>query len=185
MSGLPSQLRIPLLGFILLVSTACPSTGPPSKLSGDTLTFALPDIEGEIVRSSDARFSGRVVLVDVWGTWCDPCQRSVPFFVELQERYRDDGLEIVGIAFESPASVEARRNLLRKAVESHSINYTILDGGTTSEVQIKLPDIASFEGFPALFLIDFTGRVVYTKTGFFPRQRDAIERQVRRALGLG
>lgn len=164
---------------------ACFSTGPPPEVAGDVLTFALPDLDGEIVRFSDSRFTDRVVLVDVWGTWCDPCQRSVPFFVELQERYRDEGLEVVGIAFENTSGMKERRNLLRKAIERYGINYTVLDGGTTGEVQAKLPDITRFHGFPSLFLLDRYGRVVYTKTGFFPRQRDSIERQVRRELSVG
>jgi len=91
--------------------------------------FSLPDVDGTIVRSSDARFKGKVPFVTLWGTWCPPCRSEIPTRADLRDRYRADGLVVVGIAFERDTLAVSRRSRLRRFSEEHKMNYLVLDGG--------------------------------------------------------
>ena len=75
-----------LLAFVAITSLACvvaPQAKEP-QVEGDRLVFELPDLDGKIVRSSDARFEGKVLFATLWGTWCPPCQSEIPTFNDLQ-----------------------------------------------------------------------------------------------------
>jgi thiol-disulfide isomerase/thioredoxin len=69
--------------------------------------FGLPDLEGKTVAARD--FRGKVLIVDFWGTWCPPCRREIPLFIELQKAHQAEGLQVVGINYEQvpPEQVKA------------------------------------------------------------------------------
>jgi len=60
--------------------------------------FSLPDLTGKTLKLSDYR--GKVVLLDFWATWCDPCREEIPHFVELQNKLGDQGFEIIGVSMD-------------------------------------------------------------------------------------
>jgi len=60
--------------------------------------FSLPDLTGRKLDLSSYR--GKVVLLDFWATWCDPCRDEIPHFVELQNRYGGQGLQIIGVSMD-------------------------------------------------------------------------------------
>jgi len=154
------------------------------RVKGDRLVFALPDLEGNIVTSSDDRFEGKVVFVTIWGTWCAPCQTEVPTFVDLQERYREKGLLVVAIAFERDSLVEARRQRLRAFSQKHEINYLVLNGGATWDFSSALPMVVDVKGLPIEVMIDRSGAVVKSRNGYGYKKRWArdLERDLRRLL---
>ncbi len=73
----------------------------------DEATFQLTDLDGQPIRLADLR--GKVVWLNFWASWCPPCQHETPVLRELSERYRDRGLEIVGISVQetTPADIAA------------------------------------------------------------------------------
>ena len=62
---------------------------------GDAPDFTLPDLEGNSLTLSD--FKGKVIILNFWATWCSPCRKEIPDFIELYENYKDEGLLIIGV----------------------------------------------------------------------------------------
>ena len=111
--------------------------------------FSLPQLSGQQLHLSDYR--GSVVLLDFWATWCDPCREEIPHFVELQNRYRDQGLQIVGV------SMDDRPEPVRDFYRQFKMNYPVVMGNaSTGELY------GGVLGLPIAFLIGRDGRI-YSK----------------------
>ena len=124
--------RIRALAITALVASIVALTAAHAKepfVEGDELSFRLHDLAGRDVTSSDERFHGKVVFVDIFGTWCTPCLSTIPTLRKLHADYSGDGLVIVAIAFEHGDDADERRGYLRWFVESNGISYLVLDGG--------------------------------------------------------
>lgn len=115
--------------------------------------FTLPDLEGKPV--SLAEFDGKVLIVDFWGTWCQPCVMEIPHFIALQEKYADQGLAIVGINYEGPGiPIEEAQQRIASFNAANGVNYTCLIGDDKTQSQIP-----AFEGYPTTLFLDRNGVV--------------------------
>ena len=132
--------------------------------------FTLPDLDGKPV--SLASFQGKVVIVDVWGTWCPPCRAEVPHFVELQKTYGKQGLQIVGINYERSADPIPG---IKSFAKEHGINYPLVIGNEAT--QNKIP---KFQAFPTTLFIDRKGEVRLMAVG--ARPQSYLEAVVKRLL---
>lgn len=157
--------RLKVVALALAVVATLPASGKQPIVEGGFLEFELPDLAGERVASTDSRFAGKVVLVDLWATWCPPCLSEIPTLVEVQEQYGDRGFVIVAIAFEAEEG-EERRTRLREFATRHGINYLILDGGPPERFEAALPTVKNVHGFPVEILVDRTGRVRSARNGY-------------------
>jgi len=171
------------LAFIVAVVLGSPALagGKEPYVEGDALTFSFLDLEGRTVRSSDPEFRGKVLLIDLWATWCTPCLGEIPAFIDLQEQLGDRGLVIVAIAFESEdEDEESRRERLRAFVEHHGINYIVLDGRAPQDSSEALPGLKNVQGFPVEILIDRNGAPVDVRNGYRYTKRWArkLEREL-------
>lgn len=175
--------RMTIVLCMLMGAVSAEEKAPP-QIEGDTIAFTLSDFDGKTVSSSDKRFEGKVLLVDLWATWCPPCRLAVPFMTDLDSRYRDKGLEIVGIAFEEGETLEDRGKSAKKFADDKKIRYTLLDGGGSTEdrIHVAVPAITKPEDIPTMVLIGRDGKIKYAHTGFVPADKDAIEGQVKAAL---
>lgn len=116
--------------------------------------LSFPNTEGEVVTLS--KFQGKVVLVNLWATWCPPCVKEMPSMQRLKEKIGDKDFEIVAInAGEEQASVDAF--LLQMEPE---LTFTIL----LDEVSSLLSDL-SVRGLPMSFLVDREGNIVESILG--------------------
>ena len=114
--------------------------------------FELTDTEAKPIAKAD--FAGKVLIVDVWGTWCPPCRAEIPHFVKLQKTYNEEGLVIVGLNQENAADDEAAVKIVQDFREKNEMNYRCaLIGDDT------LQQIPGFGGFPTTMFIDRTGKV--------------------------
>ena len=136
------------------------------EVNGDVPEFNLPDLQGNIVTNVDSTFIDKVVFITIWGTWCPPCRSEIPTFIDLQKKYKDDGLIILAIAFEKNEDSLGRKEYLQSFVDEQKINYLVLDGGDTSEFSQALPQIEDVDGLPIEIVIGRTGKVVETRNGF-------------------
>ncbi|MBI3450844.1 MAG: TlpA family protein disulfide reductase [Acidobacteria bacterium] len=132
------------------------------------LSFAFPDLDGKRVSLADARFKGKVVLVDVFGSWCPNCNDQAPVLEELYARYHARGLEIVGLAYEMTGEAARDAVFVRKYAERHHVSYPLLLAGTSdkAEASATLPDLSGVLAFPTLVFVGREGEVKAIHTGF-------------------
>ncbi len=155
------------IGVALVLAAFSPAEAAKQPwVEGGKIEFRLPSLEGQLVDSSDARFAGKVVLVDLWATWCPPCISEIPTLVDLQRRFGERGLIIVAIAFEAEEGPDLRREHLLEFIADQGINYLVLDGGPPEDFESALPSVRDVRGFPVEILVDRTGRVTQARNGY-------------------
>jgi len=108
--------------------------------------FTLPLIDGGQLHLSSYR--GKVVLLDFWATWCAPCREETPHFVELQQRYGGQGLQIIGV------SMDDGTEPVRAFYQQFHMNYPVVMG--TADVGAAYGGVL---GLPIAFLIDREGHI--------------------------
>ena len=130
--------------------------------------FAFPDLDGNVVTLEDPRFQGKVVLVNIFGSWCPNCNDKAPLLADWYRRYRDQGFEIVGIAYEHMGDPERDREMVRRFAERHDVEYPLLLGGVSDkgEASATLPDLSRVVAFPTTVFIRRDGTVHSIHSGF-------------------
>ncbi|HWR35776.1 MAG TPA: TlpA disulfide reductase family protein [Clostridia bacterium] len=130
--------------------------------------FELKDLNGNTVKLS--QFRGKAILLNFWATWCTPCKTEMPWFVDLQERYGGDGLQVIGVAMD-----DAGLDTISKFAKDMNLNYTVLLG---KESISELYGGVNF--LPTTFYIDRNGKIVDRVFGIVNRKE--IEDNVKKAL---
>lgn len=115
--------------------------------------FALKDSNGKTVHLSD--YKGKAVVLDFWATWCGPCKIEIPWFIQFERKYKDRGLEVLGVA-----SGDEGWDVVKPFTEQMKINYRVLLGNdTTADLY------GGIEALPTTFLIDRTGKIAAVHVG--------------------
>jgi thiol-disulfide isomerase/thioredoxin len=133
-------------------------------------SFKLPDLDGNEVALTD--YVGKVVVLDLWATWCPPCRQEIPFLIELYEEHKDEGLVVVGVGLDDGGA-----GVLRPFVEQNGITYPILVGNRDVGQRYKL------QGIPTTFILDRDGRIAAKHLGFRPTDAEVMREEVARLLG--
>ena len=147
-----------------------PEPDDPLKHTGvkdpsEPFHFSFPDLAGRVVSENDSRFRGKVVLVNITGSWCPNCHDEAPFLVELYRKYRSQGLEIVALSFEEAEQLKDPARL-RAFIKKYGIEYTVLVGGDPGEAKEKLNQAVNWDAWPTTFFLGRDGRVRSVHTGF-------------------
>jgi thiol-disulfide isomerase/thioredoxin len=131
--------------------------------------FAFPDLEGRLVTDKDPRFEGKVVVVDVFGTWCPTCHDAAPELVKLYRKYRSRGLEIVGLAYEVSGDTAVDRRQVHRYREKFGIEFPLLLAGIndTEAAAATLPQLRGFTSFPTTIFLGRDGKVRRIHAGFY------------------
>jgi peroxiredoxin len=126
-----------------------PATGPARPL------FQLPDVNG--VERDIREWDGKVLVINFWATWCPPCLREIPEFIELQKTFGPRGLQFIGVALDQPDKVKT-------FIEEHGINYPILVSEEKGTVVTK--EYGNDLGvLPYTAFIDRQGQLLHTHAG--------------------
>jgi thiol-disulfide isomerase/thioredoxin len=140
-------------------------TLPPSVLQAE-----LKSANGNPIKLSD--YSGKVLVVNLWATWCGPCRSEIPELVKLHQEFQSQGLEIVGLSTENPdSSVQA----VREFVKAFNMGYPV--GWASQDVASTL--MRGNGNIPQSFLIARDGRIVKRFIGF---SHDSTPLQLRKAI---
>jgi len=140
-------------------------TGPGAKSAP---SFTLQDLNGKTVSLSD--FKGKVVVLDFWATWCPPCVKEIPHFIELHEQYKDKGFAIVGISVDRGGI-----SVVKSFVQKYRVNYPILmTDGQVDKAYGGIPSI------PTTFVIDSAGNIRQKYVGY--REKAVFEADIKALL---
>jgi len=150
------------------------STGPrpaitapvkPDKERHQAPDFALKDVNGQTVRLSDYR--GKVVLLDFWATWCDPCRIEIPWFMDLERRNKDKGFAVLGVSMDDEGW-----EVVKPFLSQLGVNYRVVIGNDeTSQLY------GGVDALPTTFLIDRGGKIAAVHVGLANRREfeDGVE----------
>ena len=130
--------------------------------------FSLQALNGTPLRLSE--YKGKVVLVNFWATWCDPCRREIPRFVDLQKKYAHRGFQVVGISLDDDTKA------VPPFYQEFKMNYPVAIGDE------KLAEsFGNVLGLPVNFLIDRDGRIAARHLGEarFPELENEIRALLR------
>jgi thiol-disulfide isomerase/thioredoxin len=177
-------------------STGAPHLRSPTEItSGDTtepLRYAFPDLQGRIVRNDHARLKGKVVLLDIFGSWCPTCHQATPELMRLYRRYHPRGLEVVGLAFEATGDTAVDARQVRRYRDKFGIPFLLLLAGTndTESLAAALPQLRNLSAFPTAVFLGRDGRVRRVHAGFHglaagpqhARRVREFEREIERLL---
>jgi thiol-disulfide isomerase/thioredoxin len=134
------------------------SLAPAHRVRAATMThplapdFTLTDINGAKLSLSD--YKGRVVLLDFWASWCGPCRIEIPWFVEMQERYRDQGFAVLGVAMQDT------QDSVGNFYQQFHLNYPVAMGNAQLAALY-----GGIYGLPTSFVIGRDGRIYAQHSG--------------------
>jgi len=140
-----------------------------ARLEPAVLDREEDDVDGKDV--SLGAYRGKVILLDFWATWCEPCKVEIPGFIELYSTYGAQGLQVLGFAVDDPIPA------LKAYANELGMNYPVLVGLGRNDV---LDAFGPMVGLPTTFIIGRDGKICSRHTGFTPKDR--FERQIRGLL---
>jgi peroxiredoxin len=130
--------------------------------------FALTDADGRTIQLS--AFRGRVVVLNFWATWCNPCRVEIPWFTDFQRRYQNRGFCVIGVSLD-----EDGWSAVRPFISRHGVNYPIVLGGDRVTQAYE-----GLESLPTTLIIDRNGRVAATHVGLV--SKDVYEKNIETVL---
>ena len=122
--------------------------------------FDLKDIEGKQI--SKKNYLGKVLVVDFWGTWCPPCRKGLPHYIELQKKYAKEGLQVIGLNSERGFNQEQNLATVKQAVKNFGINYPC--ALATNDILTSV----NVQAFPTTLFIGRDGTVRKMVRGYHP-----------------
>jgi thiol-disulfide isomerase/thioredoxin len=142
-----------------------PAAHTSMKDPNEPFKFAFPNLKGEIKSNTDPEFKGKVLLVNIAGSWCPNCHDETPFLVNLYKKYRSKGLEVVQFSFEEDEQQPGLARL-KGFNENYGIEWTVLVPGNPDQLNEKVPQANNLNAFPTSFFIGRDGRVRAVHAGF-------------------
>lgn len=157
----PFAVATLLAGSLLTASAALKVGDPFPDLNGFKLEGKLPDA-----------LQGKVVIVDFWASWCGPCKESFPVMNELQKKYAGRGLVILAVNEDEEGAD------MKEFLKANAAIFTVV-----RDAKQKLVAEAGIQTMPSSFVLDDTGKVRFTHTGFHgEKTRKEYEQQIESLL---
>ena len=144
---------------MLVVLAAFVSSAVIANLSAKTKApnFTIPKLDGKLFALKDCfKQPGKVVMLDIWATWCPPCRAEIPYIIKLQKKYGSKRVLIVGVA------IDEDKADVKSFVKQQKVNYTICHDPKGNKIG-KSYDVQSI---PATYIIDKKGVIRYVHGGF-------------------
>ncbi|MEO8200464.1 MAG: TlpA disulfide reductase family protein [Gemmatimonadota bacterium] len=157
---------------------------PPTELTtadtSEVFHFTFADPDGKIWTERDALFQGKVVLVDIFGSWCPTCHDAAPVLAALYDKYHSRGLEIVGLAYEVSGDPVVDSKQIRLYRQKFKIQFPLLLAGIndTEAAAATLPQLRGFVSFPTSIFLGRNGKIRLIHAGFYGPAMEVAHRRL-------
>jgi len=158
------------LGWLSRDHFSAPESGEAAPL------FVARDLNGDTVRLQD--YAGRVILLNVWATWCPPCRKEMPSLERLHEQLGKRGLSVLAVSVDESAQPEGTRAMVQRFVEQYGLRFPVL-----LDPAGHVEDLYGVDALPTTFLIDRDGRIRKTVVGGTEWDQPPYSDLVRNLLG--
>jgi peroxiredoxin len=152
-------------------NTPAPAPAAPPELTDlppEVSVAPLKDAKGASFKLAD--FFGKVMVVNLWATWCGPCRLEIPELVKLHKEFHSRGVEVIGLSTENP---DASAEKVRKFIQDFQIDYRI----GWAPVEVGAPLMQGHQAIPQVFVISRDGRILKRFIGFSPANSAAELKQ--------
>ena len=157
------SLNLKSFGMVLALALGMMSCATESKMDAASVRpskdrkkapeFKLKDADGKVVSLSE--YKGKAVLLNFWATWCGPCKIEIPWFIEFEQKFKDKGFAVLGVAMD-----EEGWEVIKPYITEKKVNYRIL-AGDDSTAQLY----GGVDSLPTTFLIDRNGMIAGVHVG--------------------
>jgi thiol-disulfide isomerase/thioredoxin len=141
---------------LLILAWTYRDTFIPVGVGARTPTYSAATLDGQPV--SLASLKGKVVVLNVWATWCAPCRVEMPALQRLHQQLRDKGLEVVAVSVDTPPGMFSPMGQLRGDVKAYvdgmGLTFTVLH-----DLERTIEELFLVQGLPTTFIIDKAGRI--------------------------
>ncbi len=134
----------------------------------DNIAFSFPGLDGKTVTLNDKKYQDKVVLLQIFGTWCPNCMDETIFYADWYNKHQNEAIEIIGLAYEAKDDFEYAKARVEKMKAKYNVGYDyVIAGVYDKEAAAKtLPMLNHVLSFPTTIFIDKKGKVRKIHTGF-------------------
>lgn len=134
----------------------------------ESIDFNFPDLDGKMVSLKDEKYKGKVVIIQLLGSWCPNCMDETAFLSPFFKKNKNKGIEIIGLAYERSADFKEAKTKVERLKKRYQIDYDLLVAGTNNKIEASktLPMLNAVLAFPTTIIIDRQGKVRKIHTGF-------------------
>jgi thiol-disulfide isomerase/thioredoxin len=138
------------------------------KKGFEKIEFSFPDVNGKSITLNDAKYKNKVVILQLFGTWCPNCMDETRFLAPWYQDNKDRGVEIIGLAYERKDDFEYASARVKKMIDKLSVPYDFVIAGTNNKdlASETLPQLNRIVAFPTTIFIGKDGKVKKIHTGF-------------------
>jgi len=151
------------------------SGNPPPPLPAGTPAPTFSTVSLHHQPLSLTSLHGKVVLLDFWATWCDPCRAATPLLQSLHKQFAGQGLRVVGISVDQADTIAQ----VKPFVKAFGITYQI---STSPDANSPAATAYQVNGIPSQYLIDKNGIVRWSQSGFDPEEGPQLANRIRQLL---
>jgi peroxiredoxin len=148
------KYKILLLALVSLSLTVC-AYGQSGEKAPD---FSLTGMDGSSISLEEIK--GNVIFINFWATWCPPCRQEIPGFIELYEKYKEDGMVILGVSLDRGGP-----NVVKEFMQEYSISYPMAMA-TQEFYEAYQPG----QYIPTTFVVDRQGNIRDKHVGYMSKE---------------